>query len=161
MGEKEGRDVPRRRFLVQLAAGTGLLAGGLSACSAVATFQARLVKGRIIAAHAELEEIFRVDHVALVTAAGLPEAIILIRMDEDSYRALGARCTHLGCQVRPGKHSLRCPCHGAVFDLEGNVVRGPARKPLPRYELEVKETTLEIVVPQNEKGWQICCGLVE
>ena len=149
MGEKKRRDVPRRRFLVQLAAGTGLVAGGLSACSAVATFQARLVKGRIIVAQAELEELFRVDNVALVTAAGLPEALILIRMDEGSYRALGARCTHLGCRVRPGKHSLRCPCHGAVFDLEGNVIRGPAKKPLSRYELEVKETTIEIVVSQN------------
>ena len=149
MEEKERRDVPRRRFLVQLAAGTGLVAGGLSACSAVATFQARLVKGRIIVPQAELEELFRVDNVALVTAAGLPEALILIRMDEGSYRALGARCTHLGCRVRPGKHSLRCPCHGAVFDLEGNVIRGPAKKPLSRYELQVKETTIEIVVSQK------------
>ncbi len=149
MGEKERRDVPRRRFLVQLAAGTGLVAGGLSACSAAATFQARLVQGRIIVDQAGLEELFRVDNVALVTAAGLPEALILIRMDEGSYRALGARCTHLGCRVRPGKHSLRCPCHGAVFDLEGNVIRGPAKKPLSRYELEVKETTIEIVVSQN------------
>ena len=152
MGEKGRRDVPRRRFLVQLAAGTGLVAGGLSACSAVATFQARLVKGRIIVAKAELEEIFRVDNVALVTAAGLPEALILIRMDEGSYRALGARCTHLGCRVRPGKHVLRCPCHGAVFDLAGTVIRGPARKPLPRYAVETTEENLEIVVERTEAG---------
>ena len=138
--------MPRRRFLIQLVAGTGLFAGGLSACAAVATFRARLVEGRIALTYSELEEVLQADNVVLVTAEGLPEAIVLIRLDARSYRALGARCTHLGCQVRPEKRTLRCPCHGSAFDLEGKVIRGPARKHLTSYALEVKETTLEIVV---------------
>ena len=70
----------------------------------------------------------------------------MIRTEEGAYRALGARCTHLGCQVRPGKQVLRCPCHGAVFDLAGTVIRGPAREPLPRYTVDATEENLEIVV---------------
>ena len=123
------------------------MAGGLSGCAAVATFRARLVEGRVVLPRDELEEGLRVDNVLLVTAEGLSEAILLIRMEEGSYRALGARCTHLGCQVRPGKHALRCPCHGSVFDLEGKVIRGPAKRPLSRYAVEVNETTLEIMIP--------------
>ncbi len=147
MRERAREDLPRRRFLVQLATGTGLVAGGLSACAAATTIRARLIEDRIVLPHNELEEKLRGDPVVLVTAEGLPEAILLIRMEGGSYRALGARCTHLGCQVRPGKHALKCPCHGSVFDLEGKAIRGPAKRPLSRYAVEVKETTLEIEAP--------------
>ena len=145
MREEKRKDLSRRRFLVQLAAGTGMVGGGLSACASVATFRAKLVEGRIVLPHDELEELIGVNPVVLVAAEGLPEAIVLIR-NGGSYRALGARCTHLGCQVQPGKHALRCPCHGSVFDLEGNVIRGPAKKPLSRYPVEANATTIEIVV---------------
>ena len=146
MPERDRNDLPRRRFLVQLAAGTGLVAGGLAACASAIPLRGRRIEGRIVWPHKELEDRLRDGPVLLVTGEGFPEALLLIRTEEGGYRALGARCTHLGCQVRPGKHVLRCPCHGSVFDLAGNVIRGPAAKPLPGYELEVTESHLEIVV---------------
>ena len=139
-------DRSRRRFLIRLAAGSGLIASGLSACAAAITFRTRLLDERVVLSHNELEELFRVGDIVLLAAEGLPEAIVLIRKNAGSYRALGARCTHLGCRVRPGKHALICPCHGSVFDLEGKVIRGPAQEPLPGYALEVKETAVEILV---------------
>jgi len=42
-----------------------------------------------------------------------------------------AHCTHLGCkinQVTNGK--LLCPCHGSEYDLNGQVLKGPAYKNL-------------------------------
>jgi len=46
--------------------------------------------------------------------------------------ALSAVCTHLGCitRFRSEQRVIACPCHGSVFDLEGNVVHGPAPRPL-------------------------------
>ncbi len=146
MREPDPNDLPRRRFLVQLAAGTGFVACGLSACAAATPLRGRRIEGRIVLPHKELEEKLRDGPVVLVTGEGLPEALLLIRTEKGAYRALGARCTHLGCQVRPGKHVLRCPCHGSIFDLEGTVIRGPAGKPLSRYALEVTENHMEIVV---------------
>jgi len=47
--------------------------------------------------------------------------------------ALSAVCTHLGCIARykSDERVIACPCHGSRFDLEGNVVHGPAPRSLP------------------------------
>jgi cytochrome b6-f complex iron-sulfur subunit len=47
--------------------------------------------------------------------------------------ALSAVCTHLGCITRykSDERAIACPCHGSRFDVEGNVIHGPAPRPLP------------------------------
>ncbi|HVL85523.1 MAG TPA: FAD-dependent oxidoreductase, partial [Pseudonocardia sp.] len=56
------------------------------------------------------------------------------RDDEGGLHAVGMRCTHLGCLVRfnAAERSWDCPCHGSRFDVDGNVLEGPAVDPLPR-----------------------------
>ena len=55
--------------------------------------------------------------------------------DEDgALHAVSLTCTHLGCHVawNPAERSWDCPCHGSRFDVDGNVLHGPAVKPLER-----------------------------
>lgn len=49
--------------------------------------------------------------------------------DDGEIRALSSVCTHMGCtlQYRPAWHDLRCPCHGASFDLAGELANGRDR----------------------------------
>jgi nitrite reductase/ring-hydroxylating ferredoxin subunit len=49
--------------------------------------------------------------------------------DEGDIRALSSVCTHMGCTLayRPERNDLRCPCHGASFDLYGNLANGSDR----------------------------------
>ncbi len=58
------------------------------------------------------------------------------------FYAIGNRCTHMGCMLSDGTlngESVTCPCHGSVFDVKtGNVVKGPARKPEPMFQLKVE-----------------------
>jgi Rieske Fe-S protein len=65
--------------------------------------------------------------------------VIVARTRRGRVVAFSATCTHQGCQVMPaGKKKLDCPCHGAEFDpLTGHVLKGPAKKPLPKIPVKV------------------------
>jgi len=48
--------------------------------------------------------------------------------------ALSAACTHMGCLLSwlDSAGSFLCPCHGAQYNVDGTVLSGVARQPLPR-----------------------------
>lgn len=66
------------------------------------------------------------------------ERQVAVIREEDEYYAIGLACTHLGCTVAVTPDRLVCPCHGSVFDRRGNVHKGPADRPLPKYAVEDK-----------------------
>ena len=54
--------------------------------------------------------------------------------------AYSQKCPHLACAVIPDldRQELICPCHNGHFEIEaGRPIAGPARRPLPRIQLEV------------------------
>ncbi|MEO0985958.1 MAG: FAD-dependent oxidoreductase [Cyanobacteria bacterium J06639_14] len=55
-----------------------------------------------------------------------------------SNEALSLTCSHQGCTVQAGattEAGYACPCHGAVYSAQGEVLGGPARENLTRYEV--------------------------
>ncbi len=79
-----------------------------------------------------------------------PEGVVRFNKQQKAYvigapggvYALSAVCTHLGCITRflSDEKCIACPCHGSRFDLEGNVIHGPAPRPLPWLEMQVDAT---------------------
>ena len=61
--------------------------------------------------------------------------LLLIR-EGNTFRALSAVCTHLGCTVGRADEGYHCPCHGSFFSEEGTNVAGPAPRPLPWRKLD-------------------------
>ena len=59
------------------------------------------------------------------------EKIIVFSGPQGIY-AISTRCTHMGCTVsfKEAEGIFACPCHGARYDKEGAVTRGPAKKNL-------------------------------
>jgi len=49
-------------------------------------------------------------------------------------------CPHLGCHVefKERKKRFICPCHGGIFDEEGNVLSGPPPRGLTRIATKVE-----------------------
>ena len=67
-------------------------------------------------------------------------SVYVIRLEE-GFRALSAVCTHLGCITRfqPERNNIACPCHGSQFTLAGEVVEGPAPRPLRWLQMSLSE----------------------
>jgi menaquinol-cytochrome c reductase iron-sulfur subunit len=55
-------------------------------------------------------------------------------------------CTHLGCafHYEEGKKQFLCPCHDSWFSLEGQVLTGPAPRPLDRHRSRLQDDKLFI-----------------
>jgi menaquinol-cytochrome c reductase iron-sulfur subunit len=81
---------------------------------------------------------------------------------EPSFTILYSRCVHLGCPVHPHgpidegakkevagvelrpvlAQSFGCPCHGGLYDAEGNRTAGPPVRSLDRYTFSIKNGRL-------------------
>jgi menaquinol-cytochrome c reductase iron-sulfur subunit len=63
----------------------------------------------------------------------------ILRRPDGRVVAYAAQCTHLGCayhwDVKSG--NFLCPCHSSRFSIDGNVVSGPAPRPLDQYAVKI------------------------
>lgn len=64
--------------------------------------------------------------------------------------AFGDTCTHAGCSLAEGELEgtvVTCPCHGSRFDVTtGEVLRGPAQKPVQSYATRVESQALQVEI---------------
>lgn len=72
------------------------------------------------------------------------ERVFLVRQG-NTYRCLSAICTHLGCTVNRADHGYHCPCHGSVFDEQGNVKGGPAPRSLAWFQVSLSKDNRLVV----------------
>jgi len=58
---------------------------------------------------------------------------------EGGFLAMSAICPHLRCIVNWNEvlKKFECPCHGAKFNRNGEVLEGPPPRPLDLYKLQI------------------------
>lgn len=52
--------------------------------------------------------------------------IVIYKLKEEVYKAMFLQCTHQGCELIAYDTMIVCPCHGAEFNVQGEVSQGPA-----------------------------------
>ena len=54
------------------------------------------------------------------------------RDEEGKLHIVDTTCTHVGCECRwnDAEKTWDCPCHGSRFNIDGNIIEGPAHNPL-------------------------------
>jgi len=72
---------------------------------------------------------------------------MLIHHKDNTWVALTAVCTHLGCTVQyePELNRIHCACHGGVYDARtGANVSGPPPRPLRRFKVTVGAADVQV-----------------
>jgi cytochrome b6-f complex iron-sulfur subunit len=66
------------------------------------------------------------------------------RLEDGGFLALWQRCTHLGCTVPwiDSTDRFNCPCHSSIFTTTGEIVSGPAPRPLDLFPVEIIDDIL-------------------
>ena len=71
--------------------------------------------------------------------------VIVRRIGTDLYEAYSASCAHQGCEVPlPSGNRIKCPCHGATYDADGNRLSGPGSGNLRAGTVSLSGTELTI-----------------
>ena len=93
----------------------------------------------------------------------LPDERLFVFREGNTFHAVSAVCTHLGCTVHAEPlpnpqtvdddgasmkltHRFLCPCHGSRYRGDGANVSGPAPKPLAWFRLSLAPDDGQLVV---------------
>ncbi len=93
----------------------------------------------------------------------LPDQRLFVFREGNTFHAISAVCTHLGCTVRAealprpesinvagqqlrATHKFLCPCHGSQYGGDGGNISGPAPKPLSWFHLSIAPDDGQLVV---------------
>ena len=79
--------------------------------------------------------------------------VVIVNTKAGGIKAYSAICTHLGCIVYwdKAKGVIHSPCHDGLFNpVTGAVVGGPPPRPLPGYELAIKDGKVYVGKPLGQ-----------
>ena len=147
----------RREFLLTLGAGAGVAAVGTQAVASLRS----LVPNVSYDAPTTVKLGAPVDFPEGLKF--LPDERLFVFREGQTFHAISATCTHLGCTVRAEAlatpttakvggsplrltHRFLCPCHGSQYTGDGVNVAGPAPQPLAWYRLSVATDDGQLVV---------------
>ncbi|MEZ4616532.1 MAG: ubiquinol-cytochrome c reductase iron-sulfur subunit [Caldilineaceae bacterium] len=146
----------RRRFLTRLSIGVGALGATLAGIPVLGFMLSPLLTKtpEVWRAVGALDsfQVGQTVEVSFEDASPLPWAGVaaktaawLRRNSDQEFVAFSVNCTHLGCPVRwlQDAELFMCPCHGGVYNGQGQNVAGPPPRPLARYPVRINNGQVE------------------
>ncbi len=153
----------RRRFLKLASAAGAAIISALVGIPVVRSFASPILRRKSQENWIELGDVetfdigipVKIDFAQTITDAWFERRVLkgvwLYTDDGESFTVFNGRCTHLGCSYAFHEETdkfhgeegvFHCPCHHAIFDSSGAVIRGPAPRPLDTLEVKVEDGVL-------------------
>lgn len=131
--ESEGK-VARRRFCQAVGVSAGVVAVG-----GAASLTADFLHPRVLFEPASSFAVGPPETIEIGSVLTESAQHVYVMRAATGFRALSSVCTHLGCitRYRPDEKIIACPCHGSRFNLDGDVIAGPAPRPLPWFKMDL------------------------
>lgn len=92
------------------------------------------VSGKFMTATAEIEKNVQQNEGKVMEIEG--KRIGAYRDGKGKLHLVDTTCTHMGCEVQwnDAETTWDCPCHGSRYSVEGDIIEGPALKPLKKLQ---------------------------
>ncbi len=132
MTDKKQSEMGRRSFLTRIGI-AGVIASGLASIGATV----RYLFPAVLYEPSMKVKVGLPSEFAEGTKTYIPESKVFLYKDSGGVHAISATCTHLGCVVAEEEEGFACPCHGSIFDRQGDIVAGPAPRGLPWFEVSL------------------------
>lgn len=127
--------IERRKFLTSackacLLAGAGFLISDLTACSPTGNIMKLPIAENSVRIPVSA---FATESMRIIRPEGWFYDIAVRKNSADQYEALMLECTHQQNQLLVNPTGFRCTLHGSEFNLDGQVVKGPAEQSLKKF----------------------------
>jgi nitrite reductase/ring-hydroxylating ferredoxin subunit len=138
--------IERRKFLesackVCLFTGAGLLISNLTACGPSLKIMNLPVTQDTIRLPLTA---FATEPMQIVRPEGWFYNIAIRKSSSDLYEAMLMECSHQQTQLIAVSKGFECPLHGSKFNLNGQVTKGPAERPLKQFATGIEQDQLVI-----------------
>ncbi|HEX8750162.1 MAG TPA: ubiquinol-cytochrome c reductase iron-sulfur subunit [Nitrospira sp.] len=82
------------------------------------------------------------------------KALWAVKQPDGQVTVFSPMCTHLGCGYHwdATDQKFKCPCHGSVYDVTGQVLAGPAPRRLDALPSKVEQGRLLVMYKEFKSG---------
>jgi menaquinol-cytochrome c reductase iron-sulfur subunit len=82
------------------------------------------------------------------------KAVWAVKQTDGQVTVFSPMCTHLGCGYNwdAADRKFKCPCHGSLYDVTGQVLAGPAPRRLDALPSKVEEGRLLVTYKEFKSG---------
>ena len=116
----------------------GSAASLLESCSSLPIYKTVVEKNKL---KIPAEKLLQANPFLLVRENSLEYDILILKQNE-KYQAIYLQCTHENSSLIVSEKKISCAAHGSEFALEGNVLKGPADKPLKQFKAHMNNAEL-------------------
>ena len=142
-----GPKMDRQKFILTTLGGVGLCYAGALSYPVYRYLESPVEKGNVVVKEVVIPNDKKpASGTAYMFKFGSINAMLIHHAD-DSWVAMTAKCTHLGCTVQyeGAKDRIYCACHGGIYNPHtGANVSGPPPKPLELLNVEMSDAGVVI-----------------